>query len=259
MKINKLRKIIGLAGIDKQEECNVKVVAKCFRVLMVLIAIWLPLQFYFERKDLISDEVNHICNWIVWLAFVSETLVLTFLVKDKKRYLSRNWLNWVIIVGGFPPVWEQTVIIAVLRWLQLLLMLRLVVPVWDASLSILSRNHLGATLLVFFIFTILWGLLLSVVDPAISTPWDGIWWAWETATTVGYGDIVPQSAIGRVLAAVLMLMGLGMISLLTASFSAYFIGKGIQPAKTASPQVLSMLQQMQQQLNKIQQQLDEKK
>ena len=52
------------------------------------------------------------------------------------------------------------------------------------------------------------------------------WWAWVTVATVGYGDIVPQSVAGKVLAAVVILFGLGFFSLLTASFSVYFISRG---------------------------------
>jgi voltage-gated potassium channel len=257
MSIERFRKIIGLAGLPKNEDIKAKRVARAFRILMVFIAIWLPLQLYFERKGLISVDLMHMCNWFIWVAFFSESFVLLLMAKRKSEYLLGNWLKLVIIVGSFPPIWEHTLYIAVLRWLQALLVLRLVVPVWDASIAILSRNHLGATLAVFFIVTILWGLIVSIIDPAFNTPWDGIWWAWQTVTTVGYGDIVPQSLWGRILAGVLMVMGLAMISLLTASFSAYFISRGIQPAKTASPQVLRMLEQMQQQLANIQQRLDQ--
>ena len=47
-----------------------------------------------------------------------------------------------------------------------------------------------------------------------------------TVATVGYGDIVPQSAAGKVFGAVVILFGLVFFSLLTASFSAYFVSRG---------------------------------
>ncbi len=47
-----------------------------------------------------------------------------------------------------------------------------------------------------------------------------------TVATVGYGDIVPQSVAGKVFGAVVILSGVGFFSLLTASFSAYFISPG---------------------------------
>ena len=51
----------------------------------------------------------------------------------------------------------------------------------------------------------------------------GIWWAVVTVTTVGYGDIAPATAGGRLVAVVLMLSGLGLLSTLSASISAYFV------------------------------------
>lgn len=249
----KIRDYVGVAGVVVAEAPLVHVVAKSFRALMVAIAIWLPLQLYLESKHLIPPRDIIVSNWIIWTSFFAETTVLLILVKHKRLFLKGNWLNLIIIVAGFPLLWSHTPIIAILRWVQFILILRLLVPTWDAAMSILSRNHLGATLIVAFLFIALWGILIAAVDPAFQTPWDGIWWAWETATTVGYGDIVPQSAIGRILAAFLMLIGIALISLLTANFSAYFINKGIRPRKMSGE--FKLLVQMQQQLDQIQKHL----
>jgi voltage-gated potassium channel len=70
------------------------------------------------------------------------------------------------------------------------------------------------------------GELLVLLEPE-TVPngfWQGVWWAVVTATTVGYGDVVPQTPAGRVLASVLMLTGLGVVSTLAAAVAAYFIG-----------------------------------
>ena len=70
------------------------------------------------------------------------------------------------------------------------------------------------------------GLLMAGIDPNIDTVWEGIWWAWVTVSTVGYGDTVPESAAGKIFGAVVILFGVGFFSLLTASFSAYFVSRG---------------------------------
>ena len=70
------------------------------------------------------------------------------------------------------------------------------------------------------------GVLIAGIDPTIETIWQGIWWAWVTVATIGYGDVVPQSTAGKVFGAVVILFGLGFFSLLTASFSAYFVSRG---------------------------------
>ena len=52
-----------------------------------------------------------------------------------------------------------------------------------------------------------------------------MWWAIVTASTVGYGDIAPATLIRRVIAVLMMLAGVGLISTLAASITAYFVGQ----------------------------------
>jgi voltage-gated potassium channel len=89
----------------------------------------------------------------------------------------------------------------------------------------LVKNNIGLTLFVSLIVIIMAGIWIAAIDPAIDTPWDGIWWAWVTVTTVGYGDLVPDSPQGRIFGGVLMILGLGLFSLLTANFSAFLISR----------------------------------
>jgi voltage-gated potassium channel len=71
------------------------------------------------------------------------------------------------------------------------------------------------------------GLILFLIDPNIKSPLDGIWSAWVTMTHVGFGDVVPVSFIGRLLAAVLILFGLVFFSLFTALVSVALIGRNM--------------------------------
>jgi voltage-gated potassium channel len=91
-------------------------------------------------------------------------------------------------------------------------------------------------------------------DPNIPTPVAGIWWAWETITTVGYGDIVPVTFWGRILGVVLMLMlmlmGILIISLLTANFSAYFIDKRSRKI-VIEEEILKLVQDLHVRLDKM--------
>ena len=52
---------------------------------------------------------------------------------------------------------------------------------------------------------------------------DGIWWAFVTATTVGYGDISPSTFYGRLIAMALMLVGIGLIGTVTSTLTSYFL------------------------------------
>jgi voltage-gated potassium channel len=50
-----------------------------------------------------------------------------------------------------------------------------------------------------------------------------MWWAIQTVTTIGYGDVTPEEPIGRIIAAVVMLSGIGFLTVVTASITAVFI------------------------------------
>jgi voltage-gated potassium channel len=253
----KIRSLFGLSGVDNHENPTALKWGHRFEFAMVLIAIWLPLQWYLERTHEIAHILAETASWVVWLFFVAETLTMITLTTRKTNYILKNWMNLVIIIVGLPPLWMNTPWLAVLRLLQLLLILRLLLPAWDSAIKILSRNRLGTTLIVACIITIFWGVLMSIIDPDIKTPWDGIWLAWETVTTVGFGDIVPISTIGRILDIILMIMGVGLISLLTANFSAYFIGQNTEALKREDDQTHKIVKEMQKQLTEIQQLLDE--
>ena len=68
------------------------------------------------------------------------------------------------------------------------------------------------------------GLLIRLVEPGIVTAEDGIWWSLVTATTVGYGDIAPKTSLGRLIAVLLMLTGIGTLGMITGSIATFFIG-----------------------------------
>jgi voltage-gated potassium channel len=68
------------------------------------------------------------------------------------------------------------------------------------------------------------GALMRVLSPHdFSSVWIGLWWAVQTVTTVGYGDVVPRSTSGRIVAAVVMLVGIGFLTVVTASVTAALV------------------------------------
>lgn len=215
---------IGLSGVDDSENAAAKQWAKRLEIPLILVALWIVVAWYWESKNQ-AAAYSELLDWCIWGFFVIETSLLTLLVNDKAFYLKNNWLNLVIIVCGIPVIWLQSPYIVALRSLRLLIFISLVLQLSTSLRVILSRNHLGATLFVSTLFIIVAGYLIAGVDPSITSPADGIWWAWVTATTVGYGDIVPSSPTGRILGGFLILLGIGLLSMITANISVFFISK----------------------------------
>jgi voltage-gated potassium channel len=74
--------------------------------------------------------------------------------------------------------------------------------------------------------TIAAGALMTVADhkhfPSLGS---GLWWAVQTVTTVGYGDHVPETPIGQIVAAAVMLFGIGFVTVITASITGAFVAR----------------------------------
>lgn len=73
---------------------------------------------------------------------------------------------------------------------------------------------------------VIWGVAEHLLDEeTFPTVWLGMWWALQTVTTVGYGDIVPQSTAGRAVATLLLLGGLAFLSVVTAVITSSFVAR----------------------------------
>ena len=88
--------------------------------------------------------------------------------------------------------------------------------------------------------TILAGALMSAIDPrGFPSIGAGLWWAVQTVTTVGYGDHVPTTAPGKIVAAVVMLLGIGFVTVFTASITSAFVARSRKVEQGASSQAPS--------------------
>ncbi len=97
----------------------------------------------------------------------------------------------------------------------------------DLRVDLFKAKNLGYVLWLAAMVTLAAGLILFLIDPNIKSPLDGIWSAWVTMTHVGFGDVVPVSFLGRLLAAGLILLGLVLFSLFTALVSVALIGRNM--------------------------------
>jgi len=82
--------------------------------------------------------------------------------------------------------------------------------------------------------------------------WDGVWWAVVTVTTAGYGDLNPTDVEGRIIGIILMLVGIGFISVLTATVASELI-----KTDTSSDEVLATLRRLELDVAELKAQLPE--
>lgn len=183
-----------------------------------------------------------------WIAAIDLVLVLIFAgdllvglrrARDRWQFLRNRWYE----LPGLVPLYLEAVaflrIAQVLRLTRLLRLLRTLSALRRTrALKILDRlvnrhkvlhTALVASVVVVALATAVW-LLERDTNPNLSNFGDALWWAIVTTTTVGYGDITPQTGLARLVATGLMLMGIGLIAVLASSFSAALISTDAEQA-----------------------------
>jgi voltage-gated potassium channel len=254
----KIIHLLGIAGVESHEQPAARLWAKRLEWPMLLVALLIPIQWYLEETQAVDPMLSAIADWLIWLAFFTETVLLSVLVRSKREYLLRNWMNLAIIIGGLPIVWQYTPLIGLMRSMRLMLVVVLLARLSRNTRKLLSSHQLGGTLVVAFVTMVLSGIIVSRLDTSIGTVWDGMWWAWVTMATVGYGDVVPHNAAGRLFGSLLILFGVVLVSLLTANLAAFFIGSDVERVEKREREADILLKEISARLDRIERQLEQR-
>jgi voltage-gated potassium channel len=102
------------------------------------------------------------------------------------------------------------------------------------------------------------GVLMSAVDNGeYPNIWIGMWWALQTVTTVGYGDVTPETVAGRAVGALIMLEGVAFIAIVTAAITSTFVSRAKDKYESAqSKEELSDRELMEKRFDELEQKLD---
>ena len=96
----------------------------------------------------------------------------------------------------------------------------------ERSRGLRPRDAAYLIVVVWLVAVVIFGIVEHLIDDqTFPTVWLGMWWALTTVTTVGYGDVVPQDPVGRVVASFLLLGGLALISVVTATVTSGFVAR----------------------------------
>jgi len=155
-------------------------------------------------------------SWTVWVAFAVDFGVRLALSRERARYALRHWYDVALI--ALP-------LLRPLRLLRLLAFVRILNRSASTNLAGRVTTYVGGTALLLMVLAAI--AVLDVEqdhpDANITTFGDALWWAATTVTTVGYGDRFPVTTSGRFIAVALMLTGIALIGVITASVAAWFV------------------------------------
>ena len=94
---------------------------------------------------------------------------------------------------------------------------------WNKRAHLITRRGLLYSLALCLLILAFGGIGFWILEPRAETLSDGLWLAFTTAATVGYGDIIPSTHASRAFAVVVVLLGLAVLSLVTASVAAMLV------------------------------------
>lgn len=187
--------------------------------LTVLALTFLFAFSYPAFTDSISDSTNQILSliqWVCWVAFAIDLLFGLVTSENKVLYLKRH------------PLEIASVILPFLRPLRLMR----VISFGGLALQKIAVGRQFAITVKVAITTVFVAYIaavqITITERAVEGSniknfADGFWWAITTVTTVGYGDRYPTTTEGRLLAVMLMFMGISLVGVITASVAAWFV------------------------------------
>ena len=205
---------------------------KAFDVWLIVFILLSVSAVLLDSVDWIHQKYGtylYIAEWFFTIVFTIEYGLRLWCIQNTWLY-ARSFYGIVDLLGIIPTylsLWfagtQYLLVIRVLRVLRVFRVLRMVRYVGEAELIsqalLASRRKITVFVASVLALTVVFGSLMYLVEGGqdgnfASIP-DSIYWAVTTMTTVGYGDIVPQTPLGRTLATVIMIMGYGIIAVPT--------------------------------------------
>ena len=96
------------------------------------------------------------------------------------------------------------------------------------------RTAAGVIVTATTVVVVAGGVFMRLLDHGeYSNVWVGMWWALQTVTTVGYGDVTPKNPSGRIIAAFVMLQGIAFLAIITAAITSTFVARATKERDVA--------------------------
>jgi voltage-gated potassium channel len=241
----------GEPPAETQAALRVERVAKWLRMPLIVAAVLAIPTIIVQESDLQGfwEILAAVLDWCIWAMFAANLVIMLSIVPDRRRWLIENPLD-VLIVVFTPPFLPTT--------MKLARVLPIVRLVWLMAIAHRLRNVFslqGLRYAALIVFTVVVGggvIFVAVEGGQDLSTWDGLWWAAETVTTVAYGDIYPTTALGRLVATVVMTAGIGFVALLTGALAQRFLyGGSANAAPESDPDRAEMMLKLDELSNQV--------
>lgn len=207
-------------------------------VLAVMVLIILVIEFTSDLSEYHFDLFAKI-DMSILVVFALDYVIRFSLARNKFVFFKSNILDLIAIMP-FDKAFRLARLARLTRLVRLsrtskiarlfkLTRLLIFTKKFGGGLMKLLKTN-GLNYVILFTFFLIFGgafgiMLFERQYGSITSFGDALWWSMVTTTTVGYGDLSPVSAGGRILAAILMIVGIGFIGMVTGSIATFFIKK----------------------------------
>src|SRR5690349_10781731 len=210
------KRLLGVGGVPPGENTRAYQWEKRLHALMIAIAIVALLAFYLTEfahsRELFT--IGHALEWIIFVVFSFELVWMTALCEHRLRYLRTNWLDVLIVLcSGLAVLGVETEWVAVARLLRLATVALMLTRALRPMRSLFSPSGLPYLAMLAIIIFLVAGAVFYWLEPTVRSYADGLWLAFVTGATIGYGDIVPTTVASRMFAVLITMVGLTLFSL----------------------------------------------
>lgn len=163
-----------------------------------------------------TQKLIELVQWVCWLAFAIDLLIGIFTSKVKSEYLKHHLFDVAAVLLPF---------LRPLRLMRVISFGGLVIQkVAIGRQFAITLKVAIASIFIAYVAAVQVTISERGVEGSnIKNFGDGLWWAVTTVTTVGYGDRFPVSTEGRLLAVLLMIAGISLVGVITASVASWFV------------------------------------
>ncbi|QYH52125.1 ion transporter [Liquorilactobacillus hordei] len=195
--------------------------------LLAAISVTMVIMDYANTISIDKYPYNYIDNTIL-IIFAVDYFVRLYLSKDKTLFFKNNIFDLLAIIPvnsifSFFRIARLTRIVRISRLAKFFRFTRLIGLTGKLQKNVkkfLKTNGLIYLMIVCLAILCISSVMYSLAENVSLS--ESFWWAIATATTVGYGDISPHTAVGKFAAVLLMFVGIGFIGMLTSSITEYF-------------------------------------